>query len=255
VTLELEHVSRFYGGTGAVLDVTLSVQSGEVLGYLGPNGSGKSTTVKMLAGLLAPSSGTIRFDGTDIQDILLEYKAIVGYVPEEAHLYSYLTAEEYLRLAGRLHGIPGANLERRITTMLTVLGLHRERQSALSTFSKGMRQKVLLAAALIHDPEVVILDEPASGFDVGAMLVLRAIVRGLTRRARVVFYSSHEMDTVERISTRVVIIRSGRIVADGSASELRDLTRRASLEDVFAQLTVAEDVEEVAGHLIEAIQL
>jgi ABC-2 type transport system ATP-binding protein len=253
--LSVSHLTRYYGGIGAVLDVSFTVQRGEVLGYLGPNGSGKSTTVKMLAGLLPPTRGTIYFNGENIQDHLIEHKARVGYVPEEAYVYTYLTAEEYLRLAGRLRQIPPARLERRIDRFLQLFGLDAERFSALATYSKGMRQKVLLAAALLHDPQMVILDEPASGLDVGTMLALRALVNGLARDGRIVFYSSHEMETVERISTRVMILREGRVVADDSAANLRALTQQTSLEDVFAQLAIKEDVGRLGDELLEAMRL
>lgn len=253
--LEVERLTRYYGGIAAVLDVSFTLKPGEVLGYLGPNGSGKSTTVKMLAGLLRPSRGKIRFEGTDIQERLLDYKGDVGYVPEEAHLYTYLTADEYLRLTGRLRGLPPATLDRRIDRFLRLFRLDVERHSTLSSYSKGMRQKVLLAAALLHNPKILILDEPASGLDVGIMLTLRAVVSGLARDGRYVIYSSHEMDTVERVSSRVIILRSGKVVADDSASRLRALTQQASLEDVFAHLAVQEDVDALAGELLEAMRL
>lgn len=253
--LQVDHLTRYYGGIAAVLDVSFTVAPGEVLGYLGPNGSGKSTTVKMLAGMLVPTRGRISFDGKDIRDSLTEYKAQVGYVPEEAHIYTYLSAEEYLRLAGRIRGLDPGPLERRIDRFLKLFKLDAERHSALSTYSKGMRQKVLLAAALLHDPRIVILDEPASGLDVGMMLALRAVVAGLARDGRIVFYSSHEMETVEKISTRVIILREGRIVADDSATRLRQLTEQKSLEDVFAQLAVEDDVPQLADGLLEAMRL
>jgi len=253
--LEVSNLTRYYGGIGAVLDVSFTVRPGEVLGYLGPNGSGKSTTVKMLAGLLPPTRGTIRFGGRNIQDHLLEHKGRVGYVPEEAIVYSYLSAEEYLRLAGRLRGIPEDRLERRIERFLTLFDLTAERHSALATFSKGMRQKVLLSAALLHDPTIVILDEPASGLDVGTMLALRGVVSGLARDGRIVFYSSHEMETVEKVCTRVMILREGRVVADDSVSALRELTKQSSLEDVFTRLAVQEDVGRLADGLLEAMRL
>jgi ABC-2 type transport system ATP-binding protein len=252
--LEAIKLTRYYGGIAAVLDVSFSIKPGEVLGYLGPNGSGKSTTVKMLAGLLRPSRGVIRFGGEDIQDHLLDYKARVGYVPEEANLYSYLTADEYLRLMGRLRGIPEARLTRRIDRFLRLFRLDVERHSTLSSYSKGMRQKVLLAAALLHDPKIVILDEPASGLDVGLTLTLRAVVSGLARDGRIVIYSSHELDTVERISTRVIILRTGRVVADDSVDRLRALTHQASLEDVFARLVIEDDVGAMAGELLDAMR-
>ena len=253
--LEVRNVTKRYGAITAVRDVSFTVRPGEVLGYLGPNGSGKSTTVKMLAGLMPPSLGTILFDGRDIQDDLIGYKAQVGYVPEEAHVYTYLTAPEYLRLCGRLRGIPGTTLERKIDEFLRVLGLDTDRHATLASFSKGMRQKVLLSAALLHNPRVVILDEPVSGLDVSTALVVRTIVRALANEGRVIFYSSHELDTVEKISSRVMILRAGEVVADDSASNLRALMNLESLEDVFSQLAVKDDVEAVAGRLLDVVRL
>jgi ABC-2 type transport system ATP-binding protein len=253
--LEVRGVTRRYGAVTAVKDVSFVVGPGEVLGYLGPNGSGKSTTVKMLAGLLPPTFGTILFDGADIQSNLIAYKAEVGYVPEEANVYTYLTAPEYLRLCGRLQGLAPKPLEEKIDAFLRILGLDTDRHAALSSFSKGMRQKVLLAAALVHNPRVVILDEPASGLDVSTALVMRTIVKALADEGRIIFYSSHELDTVEKISTRVMILRGGQVVADDSAANLRDLMHLASLEDVFSELAVNDDVDGVAGELLKAVRL
>jgi len=253
--LEVRGVTKRYGAVTAVRDVSFIVRPGEVLGYLGPNGSGKSTTVKMLAGLMPPSLGTILFDGADIQDDLVRYKAQVGYVPEEAHVYTYLTAPEYLRLCGRLRHVPAASLETKIDQFLKTLGLDTDRHATLASFSKGMRQKVLLAAALVHNPRVVILDEPVSGLDVSTALVLRTIVRALAAEGRIIFYSSHELDTVEKISTRVMILRAGEVVADDSASHLRELMHLPSLEDVFSQLAIKHDVETVAADVLKAVRL
>jgi ABC-2 type transport system ATP-binding protein len=253
--LEVRNVTKRYGPLTAVRDVSFAVRPGEVLGYLGPNGSGKSTTVKMLAGLMPPTFGTIHFDGSDIQEDLIRYKAQVGYVPEEAHLYTYLTAPEYLRLCGRLRHVPAATLEQKIDQFLHVLGLDTDRHATLAAFSKGMRQKVLLAAALIHNPRVVILDEPVSGLDVATALVVRTIVKALASDGRIIFYSSHELNTVERISTRVMILRAGEVVADDSASNLRALMHLPSLEDVFSQLAVKDDVDAVARDMLNAVRM
>ena len=253
--LEVRKVTKRYGAITAVRDVSFTVRPGEVLGYLGPNGSGKSTTVKMLAGLMPPSLGTIHFDGRDIQDDLIAYKAQVGYVPEEAHVYTYLTAPEYLRLCGRLRGIPAGALDDKIDRFLRILGLDTDRHATLAAFSKGMRQKVLLSAALLHNPRLVILDEPVSGLDVTTALIVRTIVKALAADGRIIFYSSHELDTVEKISTRVMILRAGEVVADDSAAHLRELMHSPSLEDVFSQLAVRDDVEAVAGELLEAVRL
>lgn len=253
--LEVRNVTRRYGAITAVRNVSFSVRPGEVLGYLGPNGSGKSTTVRMLAGLMPPTFGMVLFDGEDIQHDLVRYKSQVGYVPEEAHVYTYLTAPEYLRLCGRLRGVRRPVLEEKIDRFLRILALDTDRHAPLSSFSKGMRQKVLLAAALIHNPRVVILDEPVSGLDVSTSLVMRTIVKALAAGGRIIFYSSHELDTVEKISTRVMILRAGQVVADDSAAHLRELMHLPSLEDVFSQLAVKDDVEAVAGALLEAVRL
>jgi ABC-2 type transport system ATP-binding protein len=253
--LEVRGVTKRYGAITAVKNVSFTVRPGEVLGYLGPNGSGKSTTVKMLAGLMPPSLGTILFNGKDIQDDLIAYKAQVGYVPEEANVYTYLTAPEYLRLCGRLRGIATGPLDEKIDRFLRILSLDTDRHATLASFSKGMRQKVLLSAALLHNPRIVILDEPVSGLDVTTALVVRTIVKALAADDRIIFYSSHELDTVEKISTRVIILRAGEVVADDSAAHLRELMHSPSLEDVFSQLAVKDDVEAVAGDLLEAVRL
>src|SRR5881409_1975621 len=165
--LEVRDVTKRYGALKAVSHVSFTVKPGEVLGYLGPNGTGKSTTVKMLTGLMPPTAGRILFDGTNIQEDLVAHKARVGYVPEEAHLYTYLTGPEYLRLCGRLRGVPAVALEQKIDRFLHLFGLDVDYHATLSSFSKGMRQKILLSAALIHNPRLIILDEPVSGLDIG----------------------------------------------------------------------------------------
>jgi ABC-2 type transport system ATP-binding protein len=253
--LEVRNVSRRYGALTAVRQVSFTVGPGEVLGYLGPNGSGKSTTVKMIVGLMPPTSGTILFEGVDIQDRLIEYKAQVGYVPEEAHVYTYLTGPEYLRLTGRLRGLPDASIDRKVDRFLRIFGLDTDYHAPLSSFSKGMRQKILLSAALLHNPRVIVLDEPVSGLDVSTALVLRTVVRSLADDGRIIFYSSHELDTIERISTRVMILHEGRVVADDSAARLRELANVPSLEEVFAKLAVRHDLDDLAGQLIETVRL
>jgi ABC-2 type transport system ATP-binding protein len=252
--LEVRDVTKRYGALTAVRQVSFTVSPGEVLGYLGPNGSGKSTTVKMLVGLMPPSRGQVLFDGTDIQERLLDYKAHVGYVPEDAHVYTFLTGPEYLRLVGRLRGIRPARLESKIDRFLRLFGLDADYHAPLAAFSKGMRQKILLSAALLHNPDIVVLDEPASGLDVSTALILRTVVRSLAADGRIIFYSSHELETIEKISTRVIILHEGRIVANDSASRLRELMHAPSLEDVFAQLAVHEDLDRTADRLLEAVR-
>jgi len=255
LVLEIQNVTKRYGALTAVRDVSFAVRPGDILGYLGSNGSGKSTTVKMIVGLMPPTHGRILYKGSDIQDHLVDYKARVGYVPEEAHVYTYLTGPEYLRLCGRLRGMDAVPLEDKIGRFLRVFGLDGDYHAPLASFSKGMRQKILLSAALLHNPDIIVLDEPVSGLDVSTALVLRAMVQALAAEGRLIFYSSHELETVEAISTRVIILQAGRVVADDSASRLRELMHAPSLADVFAQLAVRENVGQMADALLEATRL
>jgi ABC-2 type transport system ATP-binding protein len=227
-----------------------------VIGLLGPNGSGKSTTVKMLVGLLRPTAGNVRWAGLDIHDSanLRVYQRLFGYVPEEPRLYNYLTAIEYLELVGGLRGLPGPALHRRIDRYLELFGLAREQHVPISSFSKGMRQKVLIAAALLHDPQIVVLDEPCSGLDVASTLILRRMVSALSRRGTTVIYSSHVMDMVEKVCDDVLILHKGRVVAHDSVGRLRELAQAASLEEVFAALAVDQDVNRI-GDALAAVAL
>jgi ABC-2 type transport system ATP-binding protein len=247
--LDVTDVSKSYRGVPAVRTLSLTARPGQIVGLLGPNGSGKSTTVKMLVGLLRPSRGWIHWRGDDIQQHLLEYQRLVGYVPEEPRLYAYLKAPEYLELVGGLHDIEAGTLQRRIDRYLELFGLASDTYAPMSAFSKGMRQKVLIAAALLHDPEIVVLDEPCSGLDVASTLILRRMVKTLTARGRTVIYSSHVMDMVERICDDVLILHQGDVVAHDSVTRLRELASAESLEDVFAALAVDQDVNRIGDEL------
>ncbi len=249
--LEVLDVWKSYHGIPAVRSISITAAPGEIIGLLGPNGSGKSTTLKMLVGLLTPTRGQIRWCGVDIHEQLIPYQSIVGYVPEEPQLYSYLTAVEYLELVGGLRHIERKTLTSRIERYLELFGLSSDRYTSLSSFSKGMRQKVLISAALIHDPRIVLLDEPNSGLDVASTLILRTLVRTLAERGKTVFYSSHVLDVVEKICERVLILHNSRVVADDSVTRLRELAKAASLEQVFAALAVDQNVEQIGRDLAE----
>lgn len=251
--LELKRVSKLFSGIPAVDSVTFSARLGEVTGYLGPNGSGKSTTMKMITGLLEATVGEILFDGRPIQEDLIGYKKRMGYVPEEPYLYNHLSGAEYLTMVAQLRGLPAGLSARRIEGMLQLLALHDDRHAAISGYSKGMRQKLLIAAALLHNPDLVLLDEPFSGLDVGSSLVLRRLIQELAARGKVVLFSSHELDTVERVSSRVVILHKGKIVADDSIDRLRSLLELPSLEAIFSQLTVAQDPLSSARQIADLI--
>jgi ABC-2 type transport system ATP-binding protein len=251
--LELRGVSKHYLSIPAVDDISFFARPGEVTGYLGPNGSGKSTTMKMITGLIEMTSGQILFHGKPIRDDLISYKRSMGYVPEDPHLYNHLSAVEYLTMVAQLRNLPAKQSAERIDGLLTLFSLHDNRHASISGYSKGMRQKILLIAALLHNPELILLDEPFSGLDVASALVLRSLIQELAERGKVVLFSSHELDTVERICSRVVILHRGKIVADDSIERLRSLMKLPTLEGIFAQLAVEQDSPAVARQIADLI--
>src|SRR4051812_18188222 len=253
--LEARGITKFYSAIPAVRNVNFTVRPGGVLGLLGPNGSGKSTTVSIVTGLLEPSGGHVFFNGENIRDFPLEYKARIGYVPEEAHLYTYLTGPEYLSLIGALRGVPKRALDRKIDALLQIFGLEDDRHAQLSAYSKGMRQKILISAALLHDPEIVVLDEPNSGLDVTSTLILKSLVRALSAEGKIIIYSSHVLEIVEQVSSDVLILHDSRVVAHDSVKNLRALLELPSLEDVFRRVVIAADVDRVAQDVVEVMQL
>jgi ABC-2 type transport system ATP-binding protein len=235
--------------------VTFAVRPGEVTAYLGPNGSGKTTTMKMLVGLLEPTHGSILYNGREVRTELLEFKRRVGYVPEEPYLYPHLSGWEYLLLVGRLRSIPERLLEEKINRLLQLFSMYRYRHALSSSYSRGMRQKILISAALLHDPEVLILDEPLSGLDVTSVLAVRNLLKLLAGQGKTILYSSHVLEAVERVATRVIILHKGRVVADDSIERLRDLTQLPTLEGIFSQLVAQDDTEATARQMVEAMQL
>jgi len=253
VLLEAKNLSKTYAGRPAVDDVSFSIRAGDVLGYLGPNGSGKSTTVKMLAGLLSPSNGQILFRGERIAHDLVGYKRRLGYVPEEANLYSFLTGWEYLDLVGTLRGMERKRLEQKSAALLEGLSLYENRHTPISAYSKGMRQRILLIAALMHDPELVILDEPFSGLDVISALILRKVIGLLAAEGKAIFFCSHVLEVVDKVCSHLLILRRGSVVAHGSIEEIRSGTLMPALEDTFLHLTEQVDADKVARNILAAV--
>ena len=251
--LEALNLSKTFIGPPAVDCVSFTIRPGEILGYLGPNGAGKSTTVKMLTGLLEPTSGRVLFHGQDIRRDLKGFQRRLGYVPEEPHLYPHLSGREYLQLAGRLRGIPRRTLESKMDELLRLIGLWDDRHASLSSYSKGMRQKILLLASLLHDPELLILDEPFSGLDVNAAMILRSLLHSLAARQKMILYSSHVLEVVEKVAHNVLILRKGRVVAHDSVARLREVMSESSLEGVFAQLTNPEDTDAIARRMLDVV--
>jgi ABC-2 type transport system ATP-binding protein len=252
--LEAQHLTKRYHGLLAVDDVSFEIRAGEILGYLGPNGSGKSTTINMVVGLLEPSQGTVSLFGESLYVDPAAYKRRIGYVPEEPYLYTHLTAIEYLALVGGLRGMSRVRVADTSEHLLQLFGLWDSRYTAMSAFSKGMRQRVLLSAALMHDPDLLVLDEPFSGLDVNASLLFRTLLRLFVRNGKMILFSSHRLDVVERVCSRVAILHHGKIVAQNTVAGLREsLAASESLEDVFAHVTKQEDYTEVAEQILTVV--
>jgi len=251
--LEARGLKKNFGTLLAVNDVSFSIGPGEILGYVGPNGAGKSTTVKMICGLLEPVAGEVLFNGVRIHDDLVAYKRQVGYVPEEPNLYPYLSAREYLDLVGTLRDIPRKQRLAKIDNLLRLFSLYSQRHAALSSYSKGMRQKVLLISGLLHNPRVIIFDEPLSGLDVTSAFVFRRLVGSLARQGKFIFYCSHVLEVVEKLCTHLLILKAGKMVAHGLTREVLQQLNQPTLEDTFAQLVPEVDAGVVADQIVEVV--
>jgi ABC-2 type transport system ATP-binding protein len=251
--LEVRHLRKRYSGIPAVEDVSFVARAGEVTGYLGANGSGKSTTMKMATGLIEPTSGEILFEGQPIKTDPMAYRQRLGYVPEEPHLYTHLSGMEYLVMVAELRDMERSCASARIHGLLRLFGIHGDRDVAMSSYSKGMRQKILLIAALMHNPDLILLDEPFSGLDVGSSLILRSLIKELAARGKIVLFSSHELETVERLCSHVVILHRGKVVADDSIERLRVLMAVPTLEGIFSQLAVEQDSETISREIADLI--
>lgn len=233
-------------------DVSFVLRPGEILGYLGPNGSGKSLTLKMLTGLIEPSSGHVIYSGVDVTGGHVEFRRRFGYVPEEPHLYPFLSGREYLDLIAGLRDLPARDMRPKIDALLERFGLAEAAEQSISAYSKGMKQKTLLIAALLHNPELLILDEPESGLDVGSILLLRHLVRVLAERGRAILYSSHIVENVERLCTRVIVLGAGRVIVDGNVDSIRTIAPSGSLEEAFATLA-AQRPDSLASEIADIV--
>jgi ABC-2 type transport system ATP-binding protein len=249
----LEDLHKRFGDKPVLRGIDLTVARGEVLGYIGPNGAGKTTTVKILVGMLGGFTGRARVCGFDVAAEALEVKRRIGYVPEAGALYEALTPLEFLSLVGRLFDIAPEQLKSKALELLRLFDLQDQSDERMATFSKGMKQKVLIIAGLIHNPEVIFLDEPLAGLDANSTVIVKELLSRLAAAGRTVFYCSHMMDVVERVCDRIVIVDQGCIVADGTFESLQAQSRQASLERIFTQLTSAGGQEVVARRFLDVI--
>jgi ABC-2 type transport system ATP-binding protein len=251
--LEVRELTKKFGHRTAVSQVSFKVSPGEIVGYLGPNGAGKSTTVKMLVGMIKPTHGMILFKGQSVEKNLEEFKTQIGYVPEEAVLYSHLSGQEYLQLVGRLRGIEEDALLEKIDSLLKICRLDAFRYSPIIAYSKGMKQKIMMLAALLHNPDILILDEPFSGLDVSFVLVFRNLLQSLARAGKTILFSSHVLEIIEKLCDRVLIIHQSRLLADDSVEHLRDLMHAPSLEEIFQQLVQQNDHDQIANEILSIL--
>lgn len=217
--IEVSHLSRRFGAFTAVDDLSFSVRPGEVLGFLGPNGAGKSTTMKMIAGFIAPSAGEVRIFGRDVQEQTLDARRLIGYLPEGAPSYEDMRVIEFLRFIGRVRGLVGARLGERLEAVVERMDLRGVLQQRIETLSKGFKRRVGLAQAILHDPQVLILDEPTDGLDPNQKHQVRELIRGLSAE-KIVVVSTHILEEVHAVCNRAIIIAHGRLVADGTPAEL-----------------------------------
>jgi ABC-2 type transport system ATP-binding protein len=252
--IEIQTLSKSFGEKKAVIDLTLQIKSGEILGFLGPNGAGKTTTVKMLTGMLIPTSGTAKIAGFDILTESLEVKKRIGYVPETGALFESLTAWEYLELIANLHHLNHRQTHGRIEEFLNLFGIFDEKDYRLQGYSKGMKQKVLLTAAFLHNPEVLFLDEPLMGLDANAALIIKELLKKFVAQGKTIMFCSHILEVVERICTQIAIIHEGKLIIQGTTHEITETTSEPTLERAFSKLTGVRDVRVSTQEFLQALE-
>ena len=251
--IHVSHLTKKYGRTTAVDDISFEVQQGEIVGYLGPNGAGKSTTLKMLVGLLQPTSGEISVAGHDAETELLELKQRIGYVPEEAQLYEHLTLVEHLQLMGRLYHVEEALIAQKITDLVKLFDMEAQANQRISEFSQGMRQKCLIMSALFHNPDVLFLDEPFTNLDVTTVTLMKTVLQRLAELGKTILYCTHILEVAETLCPRIMIINAGKLIADAPVSELRQQTNQTTLNEIFAELTETTGLDEKTEEAVRIV--
>ncbi|MFK3961140.1 ABC transporter ATP-binding protein [Guptibacillus hwajinpoensis] len=252
--LSLKGLTKWYGEKLVLDNIDLDVYEGQIIGYIGPNGAGKSTTVKIMLGLEATYAGEVEIFGENIKKNSVDYKKRIGYVPESADLYDNLSAQEYLTFTGELYGLDADTAEYKARLLMRVFELEEVYESRISSYSKGMKQKVLLISSLLHDPDILFLDEPINGLDANSVMVFKEILAQLAAQGKTIFYSSHIMEVVQKISSRILLLNDGKIVADGSFEQLRQKNKEGSLEEIFNQLTGFNEHQTLAEDFVQIVQ-
>jgi ABC-2 type transport system ATP-binding protein len=252
--ISIRNLRMSYGEKNVLKGIDLDVYKGQIIGYIGPNGAGKSTTVKIMLGLVQGYTGEIKIFGQDISNGDIEYKRRIGYVPEIAEIYDNLTAREYLTFIGELYGLEDKEVDEKARKLMKNFGIEEVYDSRISSYSKGMKQKVLIISSLLHNPDILFLDEPLGGLDANSVMVVKEVLAYLAAQGKTIFYSSHIMDVVEKISSRIILLNDGQIVADGSFEELKDKCSEGSLEEIFNQLTGFNEHKSIAEEFVSIVQ-
>ncbi len=252
--IQTTNLTKYYGSTQVLKGINLTVLPGQIIGYIGPNGAGKSTTIKIMTGLLTEYGGSVKVKGLEVSENPLEVKQIIGYVPENAVMYDVLTPTEYFRFLGSLYQKESRVMVKKGDGLLRIFGLYDHRDERMTSFSKGMKQKVLLISGMLHNPDIIFFDEPLSGLDANSVILLKEILQQLSRAGKTLFYSSHIMEVVEKICDRIVLINQGAIIADGSFEELKNQQHSGSLEQLFNQLTGNDEHLALADEFVQIIQ-
>lgn len=254
LAVSIRDLKMSYGDNEVLKGINLEIPRGQIIGYIGPNGAGKSTTVKILLGILDGYQGEVRVLGEDIAKGGIDYKKKIGYVPETAEIYDSLSAREYLTFIGALYGLDDALADNKAQRLMTLFDIGDVYTARISSYSKGMKQKVLIIASLLHNPDILFLDEPLSGLDANSVLVFKEIMTELAAAGKTIFYSSHIMEVVEKISDRIIMLSGGNIVADGSFDELKATSSGGSLEEIFNQLSGFSQHTEIARAFLSVIK-
>lgn len=252
--IEIKDLKMLYGDKLVLKGINLSVDKGQIIGYIGPNGAGKSTTVKIMLGLIKGYTGQVKILGQDISDGKVDYKKSIGYVPEVADIYDSLTAAEYLTFVGELYGLEYEDVDSKARKLMKIFGIEDVYNSRMTSYSKGMRQKVLLISSLLHNPDILFYDEPLSGLDANSVMIVKEILRELASQGKTIFYSSHIMEVVEKISSRIVLIKDGQIIADDTFEQLKRRSKEGSLEQIFNQLTGFNEHKKIAEEFVAIVQ-
>ena len=252
--IKIRNLSKSYGSNRVLKDINLEINKGELIGYIGPNGAGKSTTVKIMLGLIEDYSGDIEIFGENIREKGVEYKRKIGYVPEAGHIYDNLTAREYIGFIGELYGMEYELAVSKGEKLMDQFGIRSVYDSRINSFSKGMKQKVMIISALLNNPDILFLDEPLAGIDANSVMVFKEVMSELVKRGKTIFYSSHIMEVVEKLSSRIILLKDGEIIADGTMENLKTKLPEDSLEEIFNKLTGFDQHEELAREIVEIME-